>query len=199
MTPKPSMKPKAMNPKSMTRKPSILALGAALALALAAPAAAQELYTFTVSGFGGLGGSLDADVGDGLDGTGYQLGASMLTEARTRVALRGGQLGLADGEQFESLLDADLSYVTLAGEYRFTESYYAPWAYIGLGGYRIEGDDVFAGGGSDETALGLVVGLTGDFTITRRLDFVVEISGHYADFDDASVFAMGHAGLAFHF
>jgi hypothetical protein len=188
-----------MTLQSRSLKPSLIALGTALALAAAAPAAAQELYTFTVSGFGGFGGSVDADVGDGLDGTGFQLGASMLTEARTRVALRGGQLGLADGDQFESLLDADLSYVTLAGEYRFTESYYAPWAYIGLGGYRIAGDDVFGGGDSDDTALGLVIGLTGDFTITRRLDFVVEISGHYADFDDASVFAMGHAGLAFHF
>lgn len=175
------------------------ALAVAAALAFAAPAAAQELYTFTVGGFAGFGGSIDADVGDGLDDTGFQLGASMITEPRTRVALRAGRLGLADGDQFESLLDADLSYLTLAGEYRFVESYYSPWAYVGLGGYRLQGDDVFGGGDSEDTALGLAVGLTGEFALTRRLDFVVELSGHYADFDDASIFAMGHAGLAFHF
>lgn len=183
-----------MNLKSCT-----LALAAAAALAVAAPAAAQELYTFTVGAFGGIGGSLDAEPGDELDNTGFQLGLSMITEPRTRIALRAGRLGLADGEQFESLFDADLSYLTVAGEYRFKESYYAPWAYIGLGAYRIQGDDVFAGGDGDDTAVGLALGLVGEFTITRHLDFVVEASGHYADFDDANVFAIGHAGLAFHF
>lgn len=183
-----------MNPKSM-----IIALGAAAALAVAAPATAQELYTFTLSAFGGLGGSIDADVGDGLDNSGFQLGASMITEPRTRIALRAGRLGLADGERFESLTDADFEYVTFAGEYRFFESYYAPWAYIGLGGYRLRGDDLFTGADADDTAIGLAFGLTGEFTLTRRLDLVGEVSGHWADFDEANVFAMGHVGLAFHF
>lgn len=183
-----------MNPKT-----TIIALGAAAALAVAAPAAAQELYTFTVGAFGGVGGSLDADVGDGLDGTGFQLGASMVTEPRTRIALRAGQLSLADGERFESLTDADLEYVTLAGEYRFFESWYAPWAYIGLGGYRLGGDDLFGGGEAEDTAVGLAIGLTGEFTLTRRLDLVGEVSGHYVDFEETNVFAMGHVGLAFHF
>lgn len=183
----------------MNLKSSIIALAAAAALAVAAPAAAQELYTFTVGAFGGIGGSFDAEPGDELDNTGFQLGLSMITEPRTRIALRAGRLGLADGERFESLFDADLSYLTVAGEYRFKESYYAPWAYIGLGAYRIQGDEVFAGGDGDDTAVGVVLGLVGEFTITRHLDFVAEASGHYVDFDDANVFAMGHAGLAFHF
>lgn len=183
----------------MNRKTCIIALAAAAALAVAAPAAAQELYTFTVGAFGGIGGSIDADPGDELGNTGFQLGLSMVTEPRTRIALRAGRLGLADGDQFESLLEADLEYLTVAGEYRFRESYYAPWAYIGLGAYRLQGDDVFAGGDGEDTAIGIALGLTGEFTITRNLDFVVEASGHYADFDDANVFAMGHAGLAFHF
>lgn len=183
-----------MNPKS-----TIIALAATAALAVAAPAAAQELYTFTVSAFGGVGGSIDADPGDELGNTGFQLGGSMITEPRTRIAVRAGRLGLADGERFESLFDADLSYVTIAGEYRFAKSYYAPWAYIGLGAYQLQGDDLFTGGEADDTSLGLVLGLVGEFTITRRLDFVVEASGHYADFDDATIFAMGHAGLALHF
>jgi hypothetical protein len=183
----------------LSLKSSIIALAAAAALAVAAPAAAQELYTFTVSAFGGLGGSLDAEPGDELDNTGFQLGASMVTEPRTRIALRGGRLGLADGDQFESLFDAELSYLTFAGEYRFNASYYAPWAYIGLGGYRVQGDDLFGGGDADDTAIGVVLGLTGEFTITPHLDFVVEASGHYADLDDANVFAMAHAGLALRF
>lgn len=183
----------------MSLKSSIIALAAAAALAVAAPAAAQELYTFTVSAFGGIGGSLDAEPGDDLGNTGFQLGASMVTEPRTRIALRAGRLGLADGDQFESLFDADLSYVTVAGEYRFNEPYYAQWAYIGLGGYRVRGDEPFGENDAEDTAIGVVLGLAGEFAITRHLDFVAEISGHYADLDDANVFAMGHAGLAFHF
>lgn len=183
----------------MSLKSCILALVVVAVLAVTSPLAAQELYTHTLSAFGGLGGSIDADPGDDLDNSGFQLGASMVTEDSTRIALRAGRIGLAGGERFESLLDADLSYVTLSGEYRFRETYYAHWVYIGLGGYRVEGDDLFTGGESDDTALGLVIGLVGEFNLTRRLDFVVELSGHYADLDEASIFALGHAGLAFHF
>lgn len=183
----------------MSLKSSIIALAAAAALAIAAPASAQELYTFSVSAFGGLGGSFDAEPGDDLGNTGFQLGASMITEPRTRIALRGGRLGLADGDRFASRFDADLTYLTAAGEYRFLQSYYSPWAYIGLGAYRVQGDDFFGGGDGDDTAVGVAIGLLGEFTITRHLDFVVEASGHYADLDDANVFAMAHAGLALRF
>lgn len=183
-----------MNPKS-----SIIGLAAAAAMAFASPAAAQQLYTFTVGAFGGIGGSFDAEPGDDLDNTGFQLGASMITEPHTRIALRAGRLGLADGEQFGSFTEADLEYLTVAGEYRFSGSYYSPWAYVGLGGYRVQGDDLFGGGDADDTAAGLAVGLLGEFTVTRRLDFVVEASGHYVDFDHANIFVLGHAGLAFHF
>lgn len=183
----------------MKLKSRIFALAVLATMAAATPATAQELYTYSVSAFGGLGGSLDADPGDDLDGSGLQVGFSLVTEPRTRVALRAGQLGLADGGRFESFLDAELSYVTLAAEYRFKESYYAPWAYIGLGGYQVDGDDLFTGAESDDTAIGLVIGLVGEFDLTRRLDFVVEVSGHYADLEEASIFAMGHAGLALRF
>lgn len=183
----------------MNLKSHVLTLAVLGTMAVATPVAAQELYTYTLGAFGGLGGSLDADPGDDLDGSGLQVGFSLVTQPGTRIALRAGELGLADGGQFESLFDAELSYVTLAGEYRFQESYYAPWAYIGLGAYRVEGVDTAIHGDSDDTSIGLVIGLVGEFNLTRRLDFVVEVSGHYADFDEASIFAMGHAGLALHF
>jgi len=169
------------------------------ALGAAGPADAQELYTYTVSAFGGLGGSVDADPGDSLNNGGFQLGASYVTEAQTRIAVRAGRVGLADGDRFGNLVDADLDYLTLAGEYRFKERYYDSWAYIGLGGYRVEGTRLFGTGEGDESSLGLAIGLAGEFNLTRSLDVVVEVSGHYADLTEANVFAMGHAGLAFHF
>ena len=196
------MRPRTRRPTTRpSHAPAPFALACLLlaGLGAAGPAGAQELYTYSVSAFGGLGGSLDADPGDSLGNGGFQLGASFVTEPYTRVALRAGRLGLGDGGRFGSLTDAELDYVTLSGEYRFKERYYDSWTYIGLGGYRVEGERVFGAGEGDDSSLGLAVGLVGEFNLTRSFDVVVEVSGHYADLTEAQVFAMGHAGLAFHF
>jgi hypothetical protein len=178
------------------RLPGAAILLAALIL-LPGAARAQEPYTFTVGVLGGLGGSLDADPGDDLGNTGYQLNLDMVTDPRTHVGIRLGNLALDSEDRFGSLTDAELSYVTVAGEYRFPETYYESGIYAGLGGYRLEGTR----GGKDQsdTSIGLAVGVTGDFRVTRWLSVLVELSGHYVDFDEAQFFAMGHGGLAIHF
>ncbi|MES1242432.1 MAG: outer membrane beta-barrel protein [Acidobacteriota bacterium] len=183
----------------MTQQHRRLGTGILLVALLLLPGAAraQEPYTFTVGLLGGLGGSLDADPGDDLGNTGYQINLAMITDPRTHVGFRLGKLALDSEDSFGSLTDAELSYVTVAGEYRFPESYYESGIYAGLGGYRLEGTR----GVKDEsdTALGLAVGVTGEFRITRWLAVLVELSGHYADFDEAQFFAMGHGGVAIHF
>lgn len=185
----------------MIRIPRLLARLSLLSSLLLLPGAAgaQELYTYTVGVFGGIGGSFDADPGDSLTNTGLQLNLGMVTEARTHLVLRLGQLGLDDDEFFGSLSDADLSYATISGEYRISESFYDSGVYLGLGGYRLEGTDRFSSDDFSDTSWGLVLGFTGELPITRWLSFQAEISGHYVDFDEAQIFGMGHAGLAFHF
>lgn len=184
----------------MRRDPnSICRLFLLLALLLApAAASAQESYNFSVGLLGGLGGSPDADPGDSLTNTGYQLNLTMVTEPQTHVGIRAGQLQLDKDEVFGSLTDADLSYVTVGGEYRFRESFYESGLFVALGGYRLEGTGLDLRDKSD-TALGLSIGVTGEFEITRWLGFLVELSGHYADLDETQIFGMGHAGLSFHF
>jgi hypothetical protein len=176
--------------------------GLALALAcLLVPAAvrAQEQYTFTVGLLGNLGGSLDADVGDSLENTGYQLNLTMVTESRTHVGLRAGKLGLDDKGLFGSLADAELTYATLGGEYRFRQTFNESGFYLGLGGYRLQGVDGF-GEDREKTSLGLAVGVTGEFPIRRWLGLLFELSGHYVvDFDEAQFFAIGQGGVAIHF
>lgn len=167
-------------------------------LLLPGVAGAQELYTYTVGVFGGLGGSIDADPGDSLTNTGYQLNLGLVTEPRTHLVLRTGRLALDEDEFFGSLLDAELTYLTLGGEYRSREEYYHSGVYIALGGYRLEGTEP-PGGDSRETSWGLAVGVTGELPIKRWLGVQAEISGHYIDFDEAQFFAMGHAGIALHF
>lgn len=191
----------AAKEKTLVRDRRVIA-GLALVLAgLVAPAAvgAQEQYTFTVGLLGTLGGSLDAEVGDSLENTGYQVNLTMVTESRTYVGLRVGQLGLDHQGLFGSLRNAELTYATLGGEYRFRQSYNESGFYLGLGGYRLEGIDGL-GADSDKTSLGLAVGVTGEFPIRPWLGLLFEFSGHYVvDFDEAQFFAMGQGGIAVHF
>lgn len=182
------------------RTPRALWAACALVLfALAAPgdaAAQQEIYTWSAGLLGSIGGSLDADPGDEIDNLGYQLNLSMVTTPGTHLVLRAGQLGLDSDDRFENLLDAELSYVTLGGEYRYPHSYYDSGVYLALGGYNLDGDAIF--GEDDESAIGLALGATGDFGITPWLSVVAEVSGHYVDFDAAQIFVMGNVGLAVH-
>ena len=175
----------------------ILAL--VLALAAAPRASAGGLYIYTASALLGAGGSVDADPGDGFGNTGYQLGFSYTTEPRTRIGVRAGQMGLGDGGDFANLHDADLTYATISGEYLFAEPYYDSWVFLGLGYYRLGGNDRFLGGDHEQGTIGGTLGISGEFQVWRQIDFVVELSGHYADFDQTQIFGMAHAGVSFHF
>lgn len=184
------------------RFPAALLPGLAVLLAAAAllpgPARAQETYTFTVGALGGLGGSVDADPGDELDNSGFQLDLGMVLQPQNHLVLRLGRLDLDSGGRFEDLTGAELTYATIGGEYKYRHSYYDSGVYLALGGYRLEGDRL-VGGNEEETAVGLALGVTGEFPITRWLGVQVELSGHYADFERAQLFALGHAGLVVHF
>ena len=167
-------------------------------LLLPGAASAQELYNYTVGALGGIGGSLDAEPGDDLGNTGFQLNLTMITDPRTHVGFRIGKLGLDNDEFFGSLRDAELTYATIAGEYRFRQSYYESGFYLGLGGYRLEG---IAADDEDtrDTSFGVAIGVTGEFKINRWCGVLIELSGHWADFEEAQVFGMAHGGLAVHF
>jgi hypothetical protein len=167
-------------------------------LLLPGAARAQEPYNFSVAALGGIGGSVDAEPGDDLDNTGYQVNFSMVTDPQTHVGVRIGRLGLDKSEFFGTLTEADLTYVTIGGEYRFDETWYDSGLYIGLGGYRLDGTDQ-VGDDSRDTSIGLAVGITGEFKVNHWLGVLLEISGHYVDFDEAQLFGIGHGGIAVHF
>ncbi|MEO8274889.1 MAG: hypothetical protein ABI639_01645 [Thermoanaerobaculia bacterium] len=172
---------------------------ACIILSVAAPAAAaeqQESYTFTLGLLGGVGGALDADPDPGLGERSWMIEAGMVTAPRTLVVVRAGRLSI-DGD-FERFSSADLEYLNVAGEYRFAQPTYDYGMYLGLGYYRLTGDR-FGGGDDRESDVGLVLGFTGDFDVTRYLSVVGEVSAHYAFLDDAKVFGMANVGLAVHF
>ena len=183
----------------------VRSLGIALVLVAAggavhplAAADQQESYTFTLALLGGVGGGVDAEPDAGLTESSYLLQAGMITEPRTLVSVRAGKLELDGDEGFDDYLAADLEFVNIAGEYRFAQSYYDYGVYLGVGYYSLEGD-LRAGGSHRESDLGLALGLTGDFDVTRYLSVVGEVSAHYAFLDSAAIYAMAHIGLAVHF
>lgn len=148
---------------------------------------AQSPYTYTVGLQVGLGGSPDDQPDVGFDNFGWQALFSMNLETSTRWGARVGEIAL-DGGGF----DADLRYLTVAGEYLFAEPLLDSGLYLGLGYYDL---DVFGG----DSGLGLVVGVTGDLHLTDRFSLLLELSGHYADLDATHFFLMGHVGVGYRF
>ncbi len=178
---------------SLKRFTAILFLVALTLLAGATPA--EELRPFRLSVSTGLGGSFDSEADTSFDNSSFQLGFAWARDHITLVGVRYGQLDLDSGTP--DLFSAELTYVTIAGEYVFSEGYYESGLYLGLGIYELDGSTSL--GPFDETAVGLTVGVTGEFPITARWAILLEISGHYADISTVRLFAMGHAGLAYRF
>ena len=175
----------------------------------AGPAAAQtattsSATTFTVSLLGGMGGSVDEN-DSGYDNSSVQLGFSVVTQRSVRVGVRAGRLGAFD--RLADTAEADLEYVTIAGEYLFGEPGFVSGFFAGLGVYRLDGTRVIGGtllnpvfgDPITTTTVGVTGGFTGEFDITPQLVFAVEIALHGTTQGDAQVFAHGLVGIGYKF
>ncbi len=178
--------------------PGVL-LGVLLLAALGpGQASAQELYNFTASVRGVIGGPLDVDGEDpGFDQSGFQLGLNWVTLPKTHVVVRAGMMDMG-GEQLGTLFDPELSWISIGGEYSYQEAYYTSGLFLALGLYSLDGN--FSDGTSDDdSSLGISFGVTGDFPLTKRWSIVGELSAHYADLEYAQLFGMLQGGVAFKF
>jgi hypothetical protein len=174
----------------------VLVLFAAVVGARAA--GAQDRGTFAVGLLGGIGGSIDGHGEQDYDHRALEATFGMLTNDNTIVVVRVGQLELEDDLSEEGLLDAELRFVTIAGEYRFKQPAYDYGIYLGLGGYELDGDE-FPGTEPEDTTLGLAFGVTGEFDISRHFSAVVEFAAHYAFLDRSNVYGLALGGVAVHF
>ena len=182
----------------MGRAGLLVAVTLAVGGLVAAPASAVEPYLFTFGALGGLGGPLDAGEPDpGLSNRALQLQIGLVTEDHTLLQLRLGRLELADEDRLGGFTAPELTYATLAGEYRFSRRWYESGIFLGLGGYRVRGDRGFET--DDETALGATLGVTADVELNRWLSLVGELTGHYALLDEETMFATAMGGLAVRF
>ena len=172
----------------------------AVALALGASAAgAQEPYTYTLSLAGGFGAAYDIRPKNTDFVGAIQAGASMVIDEDTLLALRVGRVHFGASNTFAPFSKVDLDYGLIGGEYRFKQSYYDFGFFGGLGAYQLTGRDLGGARRRVHTAPGVGFGIDGDFDLTRHLSAIVEFSAHYALLDEADVFPMAFAGLAFHF
>jgi hypothetical protein len=156
----------------------------------------EDHYTFTVSALGGVGGSLDEDAGYGNQS--FQLGLAVLREDLVHVGLRLNRTEFDADDRLNTIYDATLTYLTLGAEYRYVESFYDSGLYAGIGAYKLEGTEI-TGHDQSETAIGLALGVTGDFPINNKFAVLVEISGHITDLENSGNFALAHIGIAYHF
>jgi hypothetical protein len=182
----------------LSKRPILAALLSVALSTAALPLAAQDSSTFLVGVLGGLGGAFEGAQDNRFDHRALELEFGVLTNDRTYAVARAGRLRFDDELAVGGLLEAELEFVTVAGEYRFRQPSYDFGMFLGLGGYRLSGREPGAEG-RDETALGLAFGLTGDFDVTRHLSVVGEFSAHYAFLDRADLYGLGLVGLAAHF
>ncbi len=173
--------------------PRLVILLGLLALTLwPASGQAQSHFPYTVGLMAGLGGSTESDPDTGFGNTSWQAQFAMKIDLNTQWGVRLGQLDLdADGDLF----DGELGYLTLAGEYLFSERFYKSGVYLGLGLYDFDGARAL----EDDSSLGAVLGVTGDFELTARFSVLAELSVHYTDLDHSQFFLMGHVGVGYRF
>jgi hypothetical protein len=163
----------------------------------AVAAGAQESSTFIASLAGGASGAFDDESSSDFGHATVQAAFGMFTDERTLTVVRVGRIDLDDGLEAAGLHDARIEYANVAGEIRWRQPAYDFGLYLGVGAYRLEGE---RGGRRDEqTDLGVVVGFTGDFDVTRRFSVVAEADLHYAFFDDVRLYGAALVGVAVHF
>jgi hypothetical protein len=171
---------------------------------LVAPAAGfgQDDFDYNINFLIGLGGSIDENDA-GFGNFDFQLGAAVYVESNTQVAVRLGLMDWGDTDELGELTGARLTYVTVAGEYRdrrgfFSGALFDSALFAGIGAYNLDGIGL-EGENEDQTAIGLTVGASGDFDISKRFAIRLEGSGHYAGLDRAKLFVMLNFGLAYRF
>lgn len=184
---------KTATPRRELRRPLALLL---LLVVSTATAAAGEDSLWRIGLSAGLGGTEDSEPSPGYDASALQLSVAMIGQAGSQLVLRIGRIDF-DDEPLGGLEAPELRWATLGGEYRLRGRWFDSGLFLALGGYQLEGIDAL--GTRDETTWGLSFGSTAEWRLSRHVSIDAELSGHWADFDEAQFFAVGLVGLSVHF
>ncbi len=192
-------------------RPQIL-LSLAILVPLLVPGSsfAQSGYQYSISLMAGLGGTFNSEpasstvaetfVRDDQAEFGFQVNFNMEIDRGTLFGVRVGQYDVELSNNgllgLVSLpVKSELTYATLAGEYRIPAGLYESGFFAGLGYFAVDGQGIF----ENDSGIGLTVGTTGDFKLNDRLSLMIEIAVNYAEMDYLQFFVIGSAGFAYHF
>jgi hypothetical protein len=167
-----------------------------LAAGLPSAGSAQTFHSFSFSLFGGVGGSPDVDDAE-YGNTTIQAAFGVEMDRGTTVTVRAGRLAVEPDHGFGAFDSADLDYVTVTGDYSFNEPAFKSSLFLGLGAYRFDGER--DGLSVEETVPGLTFGVGADFPLTKQISVVLELAAHWADLEEAQLFATGLGGLSIKF
>lgn len=169
-----------------------------VAFSLSASAAgAQQTRHFSFGVLTGIGSALDADDAD-ANNFSLQVNLAFLTELKTQIGVRLGTIEFDSSDRLDSLMGGDLTYLTIAGEYRFSESFFESGLFLGVGIYELDGVTP-AGVAESQSAIGLTAGVSGEFPVNPRWSVLVELVAHRAEFDAAKLFGSAAVGFLYHF
>lgn len=166
-----------------------------LSTGLAVPAAAQ-VHIFSIGLSGGVAGSFDEDEG-GFSNTTFQARFAMETTEHNNIAVRIGRMDFEDNSLSQAV-DPTIDYLSISGEYLFTEASYESGFFMGLGYYDLSGSRL-DGSRADETGIGLQFGAVGEFRLAERWFVFADASFHYVSIDAAQLFGGLQLGVGFRF
>jgi hypothetical protein len=158
-------------------------------------AASAQTSIFSVALSGGLAGSFDED--SGFSNATFQARFAFETAQHQFLSVRLGRMDFT-GESLSLVNDATIDYVTVAGEYLFTEGNYESGFFMGLGLYDLTGSNNNLEA-ADEGTVGLLFGAVGEFDVAERWFIYGEAAFHYINLDVAQMFADIQVGLGFRF
>jgi hypothetical protein len=172
----------------------VLMIVLALVLGAAGSASAQN-SVFSLALSGGFAGSLDEDTG--FSNATFQARFAIETAQHQFLAFRLGRMDYS-GASFSLLTEATIDYLTVAGEYMFTEGNYESGFFLGLGLYDVTGVQV-DGKDGNQASIGIIVGAAGEFDVAESWFVYGEAAFHYVNLDAAQMFADVQIGLGFRF
>ena len=164
-------------------------------LVITSAAASAQGSVFSVALSGGLAGSFDEE--SGFSNTTFQARFAFETAQNQFLSIRLGRMDFA-GESLSLVNDPTIDYVTVAGEYLFSEGNYESGFFMGLGLYDLTGMDNNLAS-ADEGTVGLIFGAVGEFDVAERWFIYGEAAFHYINLDAAQMFADLQVGLGFRF
>ncbi|MGH9456496.1 MAG: hypothetical protein ACRD2J_02535 [Thermoanaerobaculia bacterium] len=149
--------------------------------------ASAEPFQFGILGGGAqsMEDGFEFDFGEGVT----EVFAGARVDVATMFNVKLGQADAPVGPTGIAADDAKVEYIAGQVEYQFDEIWGSSSVFAGPGVYRSRAADL------EETSFGLSGGVNASFPLTRRFALLLELSYHWANFEEDYTFVTATGGL----